>query len=473
MQQSRIFYMSEEKETILENSLTDFTANVLASGMLQTAQVSKTDTAMVNNRYNLIFNNRALLSQLYVEHGIVQTLIDQPVDDAFRGGIDIKTEMLSQDEITELECYIEKNNILDKEKQTIKWGRLFGGSGLVINTAQKPDTELNIEKINEYSPLDFYPADLWELQLQHYENSDLSQADLTSDIPYMLYGKRIHKSRVLTFKGKEAPSFLRRRMRGWGMSEVERLIRSINQYFKNQNVIFELLDEAKVDVYKIKGFNESLATFGGTEQTSKRVQQANMLKNFLNALTMDAEDSYEQKHMNFSGLGEMLTQIKQGVASDLRIPVTKLFGVSSAGFNSGEDDIENYNAMVESEIRSKCKHHLIQLISICSQKLFGVIPDDLEVEFKPLRILSAEQEENVKSKKFERIMSAVSLGLVTPKEARQAINKAHLLPIDVDDSDEDIYDNGLNQGQEQSDIAKQSNIPTKSNIRIADESARA
>lgn len=149
---------------------------------------------------------------------------------------------------------------------------------------------------------------------------------------------------------------MRNRFRGWGMSELEKLMRSLNQYLKNQDLIFELLDEAKIDVYKIKGFNAALLNSAGTQNVAKRIQSANMIKNYQSALTMDLEDEYEQKQITFTGLAEMLVQIRQGIAADLKMPVTKLFGISAAGFNSGEDDIENYNAMIEGEIRSRLKN---------------------------------------------------------------------------------------------------------------------
>ena len=49
-------------------------------------------------------------------------------------------------------------------------------------------------------------------------------------------------------KGLTAPSFLRPRLRGWGFSVVEKLVRSINQYIKATDLGFEVLDEFKLDV---------------------------------------------------------------------------------------------------------------------------------------------------------------------------------------------------------------------------------
>jgi len=66
---------------------------------------------------------------------------------------------------------------------------------------------------------------------------------------------------------------------------------------------------------------------------------------------MDMKDDYEQKQITFTGLSDVLSQIRYGIAADVKMPMAKLFGMSASGFNSGEDDIENYNAMIESSVR--------------------------------------------------------------------------------------------------------------------------
>lgn len=398
------------------------------------APVSSQKTLMHNTNYDLVFWNRALLNEMYIKHGIVQTLIDQPVDDALRGGVKIKCASV---DVSELERFIDKNDILQDIGQALKWARLFGGGAVVVLTDQKADTPLDVKRINSGSYVRFYAADLWELT-GDTPTSNVSSVDGADgrDFCYEFYGKRIHASRVFKIKGKEAPSLMRPRMRGWGMTEVERLIRSINSYFKNQEVIFELLDEAKVDVYGITDFNSALLTDGGTEAVTRRIQLANMLKNFQSALVMDKDDSHEQKQMNFGGLSDLLPQIRQGVAADLKMPVTKLFGVSAAGFNSGEDDIENYNSMIEGEIRSKVKWIILEVFGICCQKVFGFVPDDLEIEFPPLRVLSAKEVEEVKDRKADRVIRMVDAGLITAEEAKRSINEDNLLPIEIDESDE-------------------------------------
>lgn len=423
--------------TEVRNSLGDVVTGLSVSGLYQGAQLSQTATLVYNLRNYLISNNRQLLSQTYVEHGIVQTLIDQPVDDAFRAGMMIETDQLDPAEIEELEQYMERNHIIEDLKEAMKWTRLYGGGGLLIITPDDPVEPFNPDSIKENTPIKFKACDLWELYMATPTSiGEASIKKLINEDFYYYYGIKVHPSRVIKLVGKRAPSFIRPRLRGWGMSEVERLIRSINQYLKNQVTLFELLDEAKIDVYKIQGFTAGLANKGGAEKTTQRIQLSAQIKNTQNALVMDKNDDYEQKVITFSGLSDVIDQIRQSLAADVKMPLTKLFGVSSAGFNSGEDDIENYNAMIEGEIRSQCKYAVIKVMEICCQKLFGFIPDDLQIRFNPLRVLSAEEEENVKEKQFNRVVKAYELTAIDMPELIECINQANLLPIRISDKKE-------------------------------------
>jgi len=439
--------ISKNKEQILENgqALVNSLASIVSAGLIGnngTSQLSQTATLQKNNRSSALTLERSTISYMYLTHGIVQTMIDQPVDDAFRGGIKIKAEKLGLEDIEAIQAYLKENNIIKTIKNVAKWSRLFGGAALIINLPEKADKPLNPLSIKKDTNLDFYAADFWELNstddLTYGENKPYLKHGFHSDY-YNFYGVKLHKSRVLKVKGKEAPSFIRPQLRGWGMSELERLVRSINQYLKNNDLLFELLDEAKVDIFKINGFNHSLVDDAGVKRTQKRVQLANQQKKYQAALCMDTEDDYIQKQLSFSGIAEILNEIRKGIAADMKMPITKIFGISAAGFNSGEDDLENYNSMVESEIRGNFDYIIIQVIKLISQKLFDVIPENVEIEYNSLRVLKAEEEESVKNHKLQRLMTLYSSGIITAQQVAKEINLLNLIETDLEpDSLEDF-----------------------------------
>lgn len=414
-----------------ENSLRDFVSGVASGGI--GANISQTDPLSFNNRFHAVTMNRALLSQTYLEHGIVQVLIDQPIDDAFRGGIIIRCPEISVYEIKDIESYLDRKQVLLAYAQALKWARLYGGAGILINAGQDMSKPLRIGSITEKTPLEFYAADRWELSYSPQGMSTLDQLaqDDTIDCPYNYYGHKIHKDNIIKLKNKDAPSLIRGQFGGWGVSELEKIIRSYNQYLKHQNVIYEVMDESKIDVFKISGFNSSIATKDGATKTANRITAASQIKNYQNALVLDSEDEYEQKTLAFAGLSEILTQIRIGLACDLRMPMTKLFGISSAGFNSGEDDIENYNSMIESDIRSKVKTGMNTILKIVSQKVLGYIPENMDFEFKPLRMMTNKEESMMKTESLSRIVTAVNGGLCPTETAVELINNEKIFSIDL------------------------------------------
>jgi phage-related protein (TIGR01555 family) len=408
-------------------------------GLPQSAQfggqmLSNSNTIFDNLRWYFLSNYRQVLSEAYVEIGLISTIVDVPVDDAFRGGIEIKTKQLSPEQVEQLQISLDRDDDLNTVAQAAKWARLFGGGGVLILTDQDPSTPLDLSKIGEDSPLEFRSVDMWELFYNNQNVSDNfdSTTQLHQSEHYSYYGEQVHRSRVMRLKGLVAPSFVRPRLRGWGFSIVERLVRSLNQYLKATDLAFECLDQFKLDIYKLKNLVNTLLSPQGANKVRQRVATANQIKSFQNAIVLDSEDEYEQKTMNFSGLGETMQQIRLQVASEMRMPLTKLFGISAAGFNSGEDDIENYNASIESEVRSKVKYMVLRMVEIKSQKMFGIVPEDLMISFKPLRVLSAVDEEAVKTAKFARLKEAAEAQLITPEQFVSAVNKGNLVDIQLE-----------------------------------------
>lgn len=422
--------MKEQNIQRMMNSLEDFVVGL-------ENDLSSTENMVNNNSQSPITLNRSLLTSTYLNHGVMQALIDTPVDDAFKNGIIIKCSEFSSDEIKEIESFIEKENILLTYAQALKWARLFGGSGIIINFGQQMDKSIDFDLLKQDTSLEFYAADRWELSYSPKGNSILDQFEKSNiiDCPYNYYGHIIHKENVIKLNNKEAPSLVRGHFSGWGVSEIEKVKRSWNQFTKHQNVTYELLDESKIDIIKLNDFNVGLLTADGAAATAQRVSFAAKIKNYQNALVLDKEDEYEQKTLAFGGLAEILTQIRIGLACDLRMPMTKLFGLSASGFSSGEEDLENYNAMIESEIRSKSKTGLTKILKIICKKLFDYIPESLSFDYQPLRTMSARELSTVKTDTLNRIVTVINSGLCPTDKAIDLINNEKIFNVDLDENE--------------------------------------
>lgn len=409
-------------ERTIHNSLGGL-ASGLAAGMGDfgggQAPITSFGQTLSNNMYALITLMWTNLMYLYKTHGLIQTAIDMPVLDALRGGLDLQSDQMDSDDLGLIEDYLEEHSILDRIGDAFIWARLFGGGALVINTESDCEQPIGDEIING-GQIEFYDACRWELSCDRR---------IPANKKYGFYGKTLDASRVITILGKRAPWLIRAQLSDWGMSEIERMVEDFNLFLRNRNVIYELLEEAKVDVYTLEGFSAQLASSTGTALTTRRIQTMNQIKNFNNALIMDAKDKYEQKQISFGGLAEMMKENRMGIAAALRMPMSKIFGIPASGISgSGEDDIENYNGMIESEVRGPMKPVIRKVLGIVIKNLFG---DDLDIsfKFKPLRTMSAVEEETVKSSKSVRYLSMFEHMLMNSKEVGEAMQKEGLVPI--------------------------------------------
>ena len=244
------------------------------------------------------------------------------------------------------------------------------------------------------------------------------------------YGRRIDPTRVIRVVGEEAPSLARRRLQGWGMSVIECVLRELNTYLKYQNATFDLIDQVKIDVYKLKDFNSKVLSKWAQGKVVKRITMANQMKNFANAIMLDSEDEYEQKQLSLAGLADTIEQIRVGIAAAVRMPLTKLFGLSATGFSSGEDDRENYNTIVEHE-RERARDVLDEVLPLVCRHLFGFEPK-MEYDFKPLKLLNAVDEENTKNSKFNRHSTLYSQGFYTDEEYARALKEDKIVLMDTE-----------------------------------------
>lgn len=378
-----------------------------------------------SNNYVPLTLNRILLTFGYMTHGIFQTAVDQPVLDAFRGGFIIDSPELDPDEdIPKLQEYLVENHIMHEIVYAHIWARLYGGAGIIINTPQ--DTKMPLRReFMDYPdiPLSFVAADRWELTMAIVNFTNV-------DFPYNYYGTPLHNDRVIRLTGKEAPAFIRPQLMGWGFSVLEHMIRDLNAYIRAQESLFQILKEANIDVWRLLGFNDTILSDLAQGKINRRIQNANYLKSTYNSIMMDKEDEFVQRTQTFAGWGEVLHQLRLGVCSALRMPMAKVYGISAAGLGAGEDDIENYNGMIESEIREPALPVCHQVVSLACRQLFGFEPE-LTVKFKPLRVLSAVEEEEVKTSKQNRLFMFYDRGLSTPQETMQTAKKEELYTSDT------------------------------------------
>lgn len=397
-------------------------------------------------------NNFWVLNYLYKNEGIVQTFVDGPVDDAFRNSyiVDTSDESFSPKDLIQVQDWIEDSGLLKSYIDATKWARLFGGGALIVNTGGALSTPLKISEIKKGQRIEFKAVSLWELQQTNVAYKDWdgntnivtdfqvdskpSNSFSKSDVQYFFWqGQKVHKSRIFKIDGKTPTPQLKPLLRGWGMSVVEKLIRPLANYYKLNDMTANYIDQCKVDIFKFAGLNEAFETDAGAAAVKTKATIAGLLKGINNGLAIDAEDDYIQKQISFTGIPDLKEQIRIELACSLRFPISKLFGTGSKVWGEA-DDLENYNSMVESEIRTpEARYQLKELAYIGFQVCYGRSPaTPIRVKFPPMRVLSPLEEAKLKSQQADLLIRFGDRQWISPKQVITQANILKLFPSEID-----------------------------------------
>lgn len=436
--------------------MTDTVFNGLESALGLSEQMQPTEIFANNTPYMLTLNYIPI-ANMYKSNGFAKTAVDLPVSDCFRnGGYILNSATLDPEELQELQDYMEEHDT-ETIKQCLRWGRLYGGSLIICSTEKKSELPLNPKTLYKQK-VDFWACDRWQC-VPNSENVNDADSFILQDNFLQDNGDlfTFDKSRVKLFFGEVQPYYLRNLLQGWGASIFEAIIPQLNQYLKANSVILELLDEAKIDILKIFELSTILDSEGGEAAIKKRAEIFAQQKNYKNMGVMDAQDDYVQKTMSFSGLNEILEKIFLLICSSLRLPYSKVFGRGASGFSSGEDDLENYNAMIMSELRVPAQPIIKWIANIRCCQLFGRVVDDLTITWKPLRVLSEKEQQELNTSKINALNTLLMSGVLTRKQVAEKLVQDEIISLtdeEIEAIDDDMDMSGMNYGTQTNPLQK-------------------
>ena len=394
------------------------------------------DNSLLNSIFSanvasLITYHWVALTNAYNKNSFLQTAVNQKVEDAFRNdGLIIDTKTLDTEELEQLRTVMDQDGDIEAIMECIRWGRLYGGGVLVANTEQDPSLPLDKKQLKG-KKLNFLATNRWQCSplgispyvADKFVFSDTFQEGTVKE-ELVNYYQEIDASRIGLYTGTNAPYLTRQILQGWNTSIFEGILEPIQNLLGGFGVTLELLSEAKIDIFKITDLSSTLLQGAdGERQIRKRLAIATANKNYKGSLAMDSLDDYVQKQINFGGIPQLLEQLMYIFCGYLRYPVSKLFGKGSSGFSSGDDDLENYNGTVDSEIRIPARKLITWVVNLRCLQLFGRELPDFRPKWRPLRVMSEKDQAEISSRKLADYIMLLEHQVMTGQQVAQKLTE--------------------------------------------------
>lgn len=377
------------------------------------------------------------LNILFRDNWIAKAIIEKPANEMMKNGFKIQSE-LDPDKIDEIMRVWTSTKSNKKFLQCLKWSRLYGGCLLIpmIEGQEDLSTPLDFDSIMPGSYKGCFNIDRWSGVSPSLELvNDISDPDFGQPEYYIVasapdnFSAKIHHSRVIKMIGRELPYWEEVAETYWGASELEHVYTELKKRDDTSANIAFLIFLANIRTYSMQDLGQaiSMGDQEGLQRVYDTMRAMNQVMCSTGMLAIDQDDKFEEHQYTFTGINDVYESFMLDISGAAEIPVDKLFGRSPTGFNSGEETLQNYYDTIDEKRETYVRDPLEKLIKIITMSAIGKIPDDLQIEFNPVRRSSENEQADLAQKYTGAILDAFNGGLIDRSTALKELKQSSVL----------------------------------------------
>jgi phage-related protein (TIGR01555 family) len=262
-----------------------------------------------------------------------------------------------------------------------------------------------------------------------YDSVDPLSPDWYNPITWFVMSREVHRSRLLTFVGREMPDILKPAYAFGGLSMSQMLKPYVDNWLRTRQSVSDLIQNFSHSVLKT---NMDATTAVGGDALFARVALFNNIKNNQGAMVIDKDaEDFSNVSAPLGGLDSLQAQSQEHMAAIARIPLVKLLGIQPAGLNaSSEGELVSFEDWIAAFQEVLYRPNLTKIIDLIQLSEFDEVDDDITFDFKPLRQEKPEeivQREQVKATTRE---TYYGMGAVDPQEVRDSLAQDPDSPFD-------------------------------------------
>lgn len=302
--------------------------------------------------------------QQIAQNGMVRNCIKTVADDVTREWITITGGSETDPEkIERLQDIQEsKYRLQDLFNRAIAKVGFMGGAfiymdvGDTLPSGEEVDLSLPLRLNNETaeiqqgSNLRFAVIDPVNVSPGKYNSYNPLRSDYMKPTEWLVLGKRVHATRLLTMYANEPPTLFKPAYNFLGIPQAQILWDYILHWNECRVSAQDLIKKMTLLIYYTNS-QERMGSYNGMQELDAVMEVLEHYRDNNSVfLANNDTDKVENIATTITGVSDIVKQAQEMIAAVNRTPAVKLFGISPAGFNAtGESDIRNYNDHIRSQ----------------------------------------------------------------------------------------------------------------------------
>ena len=254
-----------------------------------------------------------------------------------------------------------------------------------------------------------------------YNTSDPLASDWYQPTTWLVQGKPVHRTRLLTFVGREVPDLLKPAYSFGGISLSQLLKPTVDNWIKTRQNVSDLVRAFSVMVLATQMGN----TLGVADASvMDRVELFNDLRDNGGTFVLNKEtEDFKNVSAQLGTLDILQAQSQEHISSVAGVPLIKFLGIGPHGLNASSDgEIRTFYDWVHaSPQETVLRPHLTSIINFVQLHLFGEVDPEITFAFEPLWSMSDKELAEVRKLEADTAQVYADTGVITPGEERKRL----------------------------------------------------
>lgn len=377
-------------------------------------------------------------AEIWSEHAVRKWLRITGGTATQREAVEAEFERLDVRTVVETWCY---------HDQAFGRGQIFLDFGDADNVPElAAPLRLVKAKVNKNRPLQAIKAiePVWAAP-GVYETSNPLKQRFYKPADWIVYGKRVHHSRLLTMTSRPVSDMLKPAYAFGGLSLVQMMKPYVDNWLRTRQAVSDMVNS--YSILNLKTDMSSTMAGGDCAEAFKRAELANLGRDNRGMWLTDKDtEELENIAVPLSGLHELQQQAQEQLASVARIPLSIYLQISPTGLSANSDgETRNFYADVHSLQEKNIRPGICTILDAVQLSLFGQIIDGLGFEFLPLWEMSDKDKADIRKADSDGDVAYVTAGVISPEEVRERLTHDETSPyhgVDLTDAPPDQGNDG-------------------------------
>lgn len=259
-----------------------------------------------------------------------------------------------------------------------------------------------------------------------YNADDPTREDFYQPQSWYIMGRKVHRSRLLTFVSCPLPDILKPAYNFSGIGMVQLMEPYVNQWLRTRNDVSAVLHSFSTMVL-LTNLQATLAESASPQAAaSTLLSRATLFTNNRDnqGLMIADKNSEDVKNITtpLSGLSELQAQAQEHMAAPNQAPLIKMFGIVPSGLNAtSEGEFQAWYDRVKSRQENFFGPNFKIVLELIQLHLFGSIDDSITYEWVPLDEPTVKEEAEIRKADAERDTALINAGVVDADEVREKL----------------------------------------------------